>query len=148
MPSFAIEAFDELIDLGGMPFRLHIVEGVTNYAFLVDDECRTYYTELLVAVPLAELGHAELATDFAFLVGQEAYRQAMLVAEIRVREAIVTRDAEDDAVEPGKFAFMVRKIGGLQRAIGRAVTRIEKQHRILPAAQGREIEPFHISVRQ
>ena len=115
LPSFAVEAFYELIDLGGMPFRLHIVEGVTNYAFLVDDECRTYYTELLVAVPLAELGHAELATDFAFLVGQEAYRQAMLVAEIRVREAIVTRDAEDDAVEPGKFAPVLLHRDGSSR---------------------------------
>ena len=102
MRSFAVKALDELIDLGGMSFRLHIVEGVTNYAFLVDDECRTYYTELLVAVPLAKLGHAELATDFTFLVRKQAHRQAVLVAEIRVRKAIIARDTEDDAVEPGK----------------------------------------------
>jgi hypothetical protein len=66
--SFAIEALNQLIDFGGMPLRMHVVEGVTNYAFLVDNERRAYYTELLVAIPLAKLGHAKLATDITFLV--------------------------------------------------------------------------------
>jgi hypothetical protein len=42
--SFAVEVLYKSKHLGGMPFRLHIVEGVTNYAFLVDDERRANYT--------------------------------------------------------------------------------------------------------
>jgi hypothetical protein len=42
MISLAVEAFDELINLGGMSLGIHIVEGVTDDSVLVDHEGRPY----------------------------------------------------------------------------------------------------------
>ena len=131
-----------------MPFRLHIVEGVTNNPFLVDDERRTYDTELLVAVPFAKLGHAEFATDFTFLVGKQSHREAVLVAKISVRQAVIPRNAEDHAIVFGELVFVVGEVCGFEGAVGRAVARIEKQHGVLTPPQRGKVEPLHVGVGQ
>ena len=64
----------------------------------------------------------------------------MLVSKIRMGKTIVARDAEDDTIILGEFAFVVREIRRLQGAVGRAVARLEEQHGVLVTAQRTKIE--------
>ena len=69
--------------------RVHIVEDMTNDTLLVDNEGRANIAEFFCAILVAKLADAIFAADFTADIGQQAHRQAMLVAKLGVIEAVV-----------------------------------------------------------
>ena len=85
------------------------------------------------------LDHAVLAAHLALGVGEQRDGDAVAVAEVGVRQAIVARHAEHHAVVLDELVLVVGEVGGDHGAAGRAVLRIEIQHDVLLALEGRQV---------
>lgn len=72
----------------------------------------------------------------------------MMVPEIRMCQAIVRTHAHDNAALPGKVSVVVTEINGLTGAAGGVVAGIEVQDHMMGRERRREIEDFHICIRQ
>src|SRR6266581_912228 len=123
---------DEVQHPGGVPAGIDAVERVPHRALLVDDESG--------ARDAVFPGHLALG------VREQPDRNAVLVPETGVAEAIVRTHPEHHAVVARKLVFVVGEIGGLQRAVGRAVLGIEIEHDVLLATELAEVHGFHVRV--
>src|SRR5438105_242197 len=118
------QALDQVVHLGGVAARVDAVRDVPDDALLVDDESGAHQAlAARAALILLLLQHAVLAADLALGVREERDGDAVTVAEIGVRQAIVARDAEHHAIVLNKLLFVVGEIGRDQGAAGRAVAR-------------------------
>src|SRR5512139_3668957 len=93
-----LQLADDVVDLGGVVLGVDVVGRVPDHALLVDDEGRAHQALLAHAVGFLLLQHAVAPADLALGIRQQADRQAVPVAELGVRQAVVARHAEDDAV--------------------------------------------------
>src|SRR5438067_2508817 len=143
------QALDQVVHLGGVAARVNAIRDVPDDALLVDDESGTHQALApCAALVLLLLQHAVLAAHLALGVGEERDGNAVTVAEIGVRQAIVARDAEHHAVVLNKLLFVVGEIGRYQGAAGGAVARIEVQHHVLLALERRQRDGLHVGVGQ
>src|SRR5438067_2945107 len=143
------QALDQVVHLGGVAARVDAVRDVPDDALLVDDESGTHQALApCAALVLLLLQHAVLAAHLALGVGEERDGNAVTVAEIGVRQAIVARDAEHHAVVLNKLLFVVGEISRDQGAAGRAVARIEVEHHVLLALERRQRDGLHVGVGQ
>src|SRR6185369_16692201 len=131
------QSFHQVENFRGVAARVDAVFGVADDALLVDDEGGAHQALAPHAVlGLLVLDDAVLAAHVALGVGEQADGDAVAVAEISVREAVVARHAEHHAVVLDELLLVVGKISGDQRASGRAVLGIEVEHYVL-LSQGR-----------
>jgi hypothetical protein len=72
----------------------------------------------------------------------------MLVAKLRVPEAVIPADAHDSAVVSLKLVLVVGKVGGFKRAMGRVVLGIKKENQLLLADVLRQVDLFHVGIGQ
>src|SRR5438067_124898 len=143
------QALDQVVHLGGVAARVNAIRDVPDDALLVDDESGTHQALApCAALVLLLLQHAVLAAHLALGVGEERDGNAVTVAEIGVRQAIVARDAEHHAVVLNKLLFVVGEISRDQGAAGRAVARIEVEHHVLLALERRQRDGLHVGVGQ
>src|SRR5438105_7263114 len=143
------QALDQVVHLGGVAARVDAVRDVPDDALLVDDESGAHQALApRAALVLLLLQHAVLAADLALGVREERNGDAVTVAEIGVRQAIVARDAEHHAVVLNKLLFVVGEISRDQGAAGRAVARIEVEHHVLLALERRQRDGLHVGVGQ
>lgn len=64
----SIEPLDQLKNLGGVALGRHVVEGVPDYAFLVDHDGRPNDAKFLVSILFAVLADTELAAYLTVLI--------------------------------------------------------------------------------
>src|SRR3954470_11046321 len=88
------QSLDQVEDFGGMAAGTDAVFGVADDALLVDDEGRAHQAFAAHALAFLLLDDAVFAAHLALGVGEKADGDAVAVAEISVRKAIVARHAE------------------------------------------------------
>src|SRR6185369_15301835 len=93
-----LQLANDVVNLGGVMLGVDAIGGVADDALLVDHEGRAHQAFLAHAVGFLSLQHAVAPADLALGIGEQAKREAMPVAEFGVREAIIARDAENNAV--------------------------------------------------
>ena len=82
---------NDVVDFLRVMARVDAVGGMPDHALLVDHEGGAHQALASHAVYFLFLQHAVTAADFALGVGQQADRQAVLVAEIRACQAVTAR---------------------------------------------------------
>src|SRR5262252_4851139 len=102
---------DEAQHLHRVSAGIDSVEHVPDRTLLVDDEGRARDAGLPRAVGFLLVHHAVLPAHLGLGVGEQANRDAVLVAEAGVAEAVVRADAHHHAVAPGELALVVGEIG-------------------------------------
>src|SRR5919109_3392823 len=110
--ALSAQALYEVVHLGRMPARIDAVCDVPDDALLVDDESGTH--QALAPRPglvLLFLQHAVLAAHLALGVREQRDGNAVPVAEVGVRQAIVARDAEHHAVVSSELLLVIGEIG-------------------------------------
>src|SRR5712691_7565102 len=137
---------DEVQHPGGVPAGIDAVEHVPHGALLVDDESGTRDAGFPGSVGFLLVHHAVFSAHLALGVREQPDRNAVLVPETGVTEAIVRTHPEHHAVVAGKLLFVVGEIGGLQRAVRRAVLGIEIEHDVFLAPELAEVHRFHVGV--
>src|SRR5205085_7761693 len=91
------QALDQVVHLGGVAARVDAVGDVPEDALLVDDEGGAHQALApRAALVLLLLQHAVFAAHVAFGVGEQRDGDAVAVAEVGVRQAVVARDAHYD----------------------------------------------------
>src|SRR5688572_5576841 len=128
--------------------RVDPVRHVPDDAFLVDHERRSHEALAPHALMLLLLQHVVQPADLSLGIGEQHDRQAVLVAKRSVRQAIVARHAENDAVAAAELVVVVREIGCFERAARRAVARVEIEHDELLPAECRQFHRLHVGVVQ
>lgn len=131
-----------------MPSRGYAVERMLHDPVSIDYEGGTQHAHSAHAVGFAKLPDTVLAADLAIGIGQQPHRQAMLVAKLGVRDAVVAADPEHRAVEPAEFGLEIAELGGFDNATRRVVLDIEVEHERLPAEQCAQLEHVHVRVGQ
>jgi hypothetical protein len=128
--------------------RLDVVGGVADDALLVDQEAGAHQALAAHAFALLLLDHAVLAAHLALRVGEQADGEAVAVAEVGVRQAVVARHAQHHAVVLDEIFLVVGELGGDQGAARRAVARIEVQHDVLLPLELRQAHVLHVGIRK
>src|SRR5262245_39752287 len=134
---------DEAQHLGGVAAGIDSIEHVSHGAVLVDDESRAGDAGLPGPVGFFLVHDAVFPTDFALGVGGQRDRDAVLVSEARVADAIVRAHAEHHAIVARELLLVVREVGRLQGAVRCPVLGIEVEHDVLLATELAEIHRFH-----
>src|SRR6267143_2076438 len=137
---------DEVQHLGGVPAGIDAVERVPYRALLVDHESGARDAGFSGSVGFLLVHHAVFPAHLALGVREQSDRNAVLVPETGVAKAIVRTHPEHYAVVAGKLVFVVGEVGGLQRAVGRAVLGIEIEHDMFLAPELDEVHRFHVRV--
>src|SRR2546429_7682701 len=96
-----------------VPAGIDAVEHVPHGALLVDDESGARDAGFPGSVGFLLVHHAVFPAHLALGVGEQPDRNAVLVPETGVAEAIVRAHAQHHAVVAGKSAFMGAEITGL-----------------------------------
>lgn len=128
--------------------RMDTIEGMAQLALLVDDESGTLDGHLLVPIHFFLIQHAVFFAHARFSIGQQCYRQAMLVAEGCMANAIIPADADHNGVELGEMLFMVAELVRLHGASGRVILGIEIQHNIVFSQMVGKAEHLHVGIGQ
>lgn len=125
-----------------------IVVGVQQQAIAVDHKGGTVHRRAYHAVDGPILPHAVKPAYLAVRIRQQRYRDAVLITEIRMRQALVQTHASHRGAQPGKLALTFGKRNGLLLARGHRIARIEMQHHEFVPQHLAKIEHVHFRVWQ
>src|SRR2546428_2947290 len=106
-PASHAQALHQVVDLGGVAARLDVVGGMADDALLVDDEGGA--DQAFAPRPVLALLFLQYAVHPAHLalgIGEQRDGDAVLVAEIGVREAVIARHAKAHAVELAELVLV------------------------------------------
>jgi 50S ribosomal protein L16 3-hydroxylase len=131
-----------------MAVCLHAIHDMAQFAMLVDHERGTFDRHLLLPVHFLLIHHAVAFADPRIGIGKQQYRQAVLVAERCMAQAVIAAYPDHDRVELAELILERAEFIGFKGASGGVVLGVEIQYDILPALHRGKVDCLHIAIRQ